>query len=84
MSEYANLRNACQDALQVFQKIKDEKYQDIQSKLEFCIGSYDYDQNPSGLYEFGNLALNNLKDIKSASPRKVSKKVIENLEKHLS
>ena len=44
-----NFRNACEAALQVFAKLKIEKYVDLQAKLDYCIGSYDYDKNPVGL-----------------------------------
>lgn len=78
------LRNACQAALVAFNKMKNEDYSEISSKLEFVIGSYDYDKNPIGLIEYGEKALIMLKDIKTQSPRKVTKKVIEDLEKNLS
>ena len=77
------IRNACFNALETFKKINDAAYADIQSGLEFVVGSYDYDKNPVGLYEFGKKALPILKKIKDKSPRKVTKKVIEDLEKAL-
>lgn len=81
MANTDNLRNACEAASQVFSKINMGKYIDLQSKLEYCIGSYDYDKNPVGLYEFGQVALVELKAIKEQSPRKVNKKLIANMEK---
>ncbi len=78
------LRNACQSASQVFAKINKGRYIDLQSKLEYCIGSYDHDKNPSGLIEYGKVALNELKAFKAQNPRKVNKKIIEDLEKQLS
>jgi hypothetical protein len=77
------LQKACQAALTAFNKINKEAYNDIRSKLEFVIGSYEYDKNPVGLIEFGEKALIILKDIKAKSPRKVTKKVIDDLEKNL-
>jgi hypothetical protein len=77
------LKAACQDAYVAFDKLKSEDFADIKSKLEFCIGSYEFDQNPAGLHEFGEKALGLLKEVKEKSPRKVNKKVIENLEKNL-
>lgn len=62
-------------------KLNNAKYSDIQSKLEWCIGSYSYDKNPSGLHEYGLKSLDLLKKVKSKEPRKINKKVIENLEK---
>lgn len=77
------LRDACKEAVIALQKLKDAQFNELQSNLEYCIGSYNYDQNPSGLYENGRIALDKLKEIKKQYPRKVNKKVIENLEKEL-
>jgi hypothetical protein len=79
-----SLKKSCQGALEVLRKLKDEKYSEIQSNLEWCIGSYDYDKNPEGLTLYGREALDALKDVKTKQPRKVSKKVIEDLEKAIS
>jgi hypothetical protein len=78
------LRNAIVNAFETFKKIADEKNAEIQSKLEFVIGSYDFDQNPVGLYEFGKKALPILKKIKEKNTKKVTKKVIDDLEKALA
>lgn len=77
------LKEACQAAYDSFDKLKSEEYIDIQSKLLYCIGSYEFDKNPEGLLEYGKIALGMLKDIKSKQPRKVTKKVIDTLEKSL-
>lgn len=84
MTNSDNLRNACQSAVEVFAKLKQDQYSDIQSKLEYCIGSYDNDKNPSGLYEYGKVALKALEAFKADNPRKVSKKIIEDLSKNLN
>jgi hypothetical protein len=78
------LRNACFNAFETFKKINDEANAEIQSKLEFVVGSYDFDQNPVGLYEFGKKALKILVKIKEKNTRKVTKKVIDDLEKALA
>ena len=83
MTNADKLRNACEGASKAFAKLNTEKYTDLQSKLEYCIGSYDHDKNPSGLVKFGTMALNELKACKEKSPRKVTKKVITDLEKSL-
>jgi hypothetical protein len=83
MMNTEKLRNACQAANQVFAKLNIEEYADLQSKLEYCIGSYDHDKNPSGLVEYGKVALDELKSFKAQNPRKVNKKVIADLEKYL-
>ena len=78
------LRDACQAAFLTFQKIKSSEFSDIQSKLEFCIGSYDFDKNPVGLYEYGEQAVRLLKKYREKNPRKVTQKVITDLEKNLA
>ena len=75
------LRTACFNALETFKKLNDDDYAEIQSKLEFVVGSFDFDGNPVGLYEFGTLAIPLLKKAKETYPRKITKKVIEELEK---
>ena len=77
------IEKACEAALEKFQKIGLEKYTDIQSKLEYVLGSYRYDGNPVGLYEIGDLALKALKKYKKEKPRLVSKKLVDDLEKAL-
>lgn len=83
MSNTENLRNACEEAVQLFDKLKTEEHTEIKSKLKYCIGSFDYDKNPAGLYEYGEIALKELKSFKDKNPRKVNKKIVENLEKNL-
>ena len=78
------LKNACEAAFMTFKKINTGNFDDISSKLEYCIGSYNFDKNPVGLLEFGNKALVMLKDYKKDNPRKVTKKVVDDLEKSLS
>jgi hypothetical protein len=77
------LRDACQLALDTFKKIKNPEFNEISSKLEFVIGSYNYDKNPIGLIEFGKIALEVLKEIKKKNPRKFGKEVIAKLEESL-
>jgi hypothetical protein len=78
------LRDACELAAQTFRKINHADFHEIISKLEFCIGSYNFDKNPTGLTEFGHQALGILKEIKKKNPRKVSKYLITNLEDSLT
>jgi hypothetical protein len=77
------LRNACHEAFLFLKKLKDPKNADIQSKLEYVVGSYDYDKNPVGLYEIGSNALKIIKNIKANNPKKVSNQLITNLEECL-
>lgn len=78
------LRDACELAAQTFKKLNPAEHKVIISKLEYCIGSFNFDKNPSGLFEFGYQALNLLKDIKQKNTRKVNKTVISSLEQALS
>jgi hypothetical protein len=78
-----HLRNACHEAALFFKKLGDPKNNDIQAKLDFVVGSYDFDKNPVGLYEIGANALKILKAIKEKNPKKVSKALITNLEENL-
>lgn len=77
------LRNNCETALEALRKLNDPDTAELQSKLEWCIGSYDFDKNPAGLFEYATVTLQTLKDIKKENPRKINKKVIEGLEKSL-
>jgi len=77
------LKNACKAALLALKKLGNSGYDDLISKLHFVIGSYEFDKNPVGLYEFGEKALKVLNDVKKKSPKKISKKVIDDLEASL-
>ncbi len=77
------IRTACFQAFETFQKIGDPKNDEIQSKLEFVVGSYDYDKNPIGLYEIGKLALPKLTKIKEKNSKLVTKKLLTDLKKAL-
>ena len=78
------LRNACEATSQAIVKLKEDKFAELKEKLDFCIGSYDFDKNPKGLYEFGEKALKDLTAYKKKNPRKVNKKVLISLEKALA
>lgn len=86
MSEHSKklkIEKACDAALDKIQKIGLEKYADLQSKLEYVLGSYRYDGNPIGLYEIGELARKELLKLKKEKPRLVPQKLIDDLEKAL-
>jgi hypothetical protein len=84
MTTNEKLEKACKDALAQFEKIGDEKYYDIRSKLEFVLGSFGFDGNPQGLHEFAKKSSDLLKKFKEKYPRKVSKKLIESIDKAVS
>ena len=83
MTKTEKFRNACMEATKAFEKIQNKEHKEIIANLEYCIGSYDFDKNPSGLLKYGEIALKELKAFKKQNPRKVNKKIIENLEKNL-
>lgn len=78
------LRNACEAASEAIEKLNEPKFADLKEKLDYCIGSFDFDKNPEGLYEYGNKALKDLTTYKKKNPRKVNKKVLTQLEKALA
>jgi hypothetical protein len=78
------LEKACKDAAAKFQSLDGEKYKEIQEKLEWCIGSYNYDKNPEGLVQYGSQASNLLKEARKENPKKVSKKLVDDLDKALA
>jgi hypothetical protein len=77
------LKNACKAALLALQKLGNSGHDDLRSKLEYVIGSYEFDKNPVGLYEFGEKALKVLNDLKKKNPKKISKKILTDLETSL-
>lgn len=77
------LKDSCLDVISTFQKLEKEKFADLQGRLQWCVGSYENDKNASGLNELGQVALDELKSFKKDHPKKVTKKVIEGLEKSL-
>ncbi len=72
-----DLKLACQDMWDTYKKLDLEEFKDLESKLEFVIGSYEWDKNPIGLHEVGAYALDKLKAYKKEKPRKVNKKIID-------
>jgi hypothetical protein len=78
------LRDACELSIMSFQKLNQPELEDIISKLRFCIGSYNFDKNPSGLVEYGFKALEMLKEIRKTKPRKIPVEVVNALEESLA
>ena len=83
-SKSERLRDACELAVQAFRKFNHSDFNDIINKLDFCIGSYNFDKNPAGLVEYGYKALGMLKEIKKNHPKKVTKTVLSALEESLT
>lgn len=77
------LKKSCNDAVLTLEKLNLEQFKDTLGQLKWCVGSYEFDKNPIGLNELGQVALKDLKAFKKENPRKVTKKVIDGLEKSL-
>ncbi len=84
MTNTEKFRDACLEATKALTKLRQNEFNELQANLEYCIGSYDFDKNPSGLYEYGELAIKELKKFKEQNPRKLNKKIIANMQKYLS
>ena len=57
--------------------------QQLQADFEWCLGSYKYDKNPSGLFEMSARALKVFKEEKAKKTKGVTAKLISDLEKAL-
>ena len=75
------LEKACRESLNQFSRIDDDQYDEIRAKLEYCLGSYGFDGNPACLYKCAKDSSKLLKKYKAKNPRKVSKKLIEFIDK---
>ncbi|MDN3670144.1 hypothetical protein QWY93_12490 [Echinicola jeungdonensis] len=75
----SKLEKTVESVVEKLQKLKVNDH--LVSELQWCLGSYRNDNNPSGLLEKGNIALVLLKQVKEKNSRSVSKKLIEDLEK---
>ena len=75
------LEQATEEALNKLQSLGIE--QQLQSELEWCLGSYRFDRNPSGLYEVAGRALTVLNAEKAKKTKGVTVKLIGDLEKAL-
>jgi len=73
------IEKACIDAKDKLVQLNIEEQ--LVSELEWCLGSYANDKNPEGLIQKGQEALEALKAFKADNPRKVAKKLIDDLSK---
>ena len=81
LSSTALLEQSSEDALKTLQTLGIE--QQLQSELEWCLGSYRFDKNPSGLYAVANRVLIVLNAEKAKKTKGVSSKLVGDLEKAL-
>jgi len=76
-----NIEKVCDEALKKLQALGIE--QQLQSEIEWCLGSYRFDQNPSGLYHMVERALAVFKAESAKKTKGVTAKLISDLEKVL-
>lgn len=79
-----NLKEACVEAIVAIDKTKAQEFGEVKAKLEYVIGSYEYDKNPIGLHEIGKIAYTDLVGYKEANPKKVTKKALDKIGKAIS
>lgn len=73
--------SACEMILQKLQALGIEEK--LQADIQWCLGSYRNDLNPTGLYDMGQKALSLLQDYRAQNPKAVTAKFITDLEKAL-
>ncbi|MBL0743804.1 hypothetical protein [Chryseolinea lacunae] len=71
----------CEDALKTLKALGIESQ--LQSDLEWCLGSYSADKNPTGLYEMADRALVVFNAEKAKKTKGVTAKLTGDLEKAL-
>jgi hypothetical protein len=72
----------CEQIIAQLDKLSIE--QGLRNDIEWCLGSYRHDQNPSGLYEMAGKALIVLKDQKKKSAKSVPATLLSSIEKALA
>ncbi len=75
----ALLEKTVENTIEKLSKLKADEA--LVAELEWCLGSYKFDQNPIGLIEKSQLALEVLKTKKEENSRAVSQKLLQDLEK---
>ena len=74
-----SLEEASEEALKKLQSLGIEPQ--LQSELQWCLGSYRFDRNPSGLYETAGRAVAVLNEEKTKKTKGVTAKFVSDLEK---
>lgn len=75
------IEKACEDALKKLKAMKTEL--GLQADIEWCLGSYRHDKNPSGLYVMAERALLVFKGALAKNAKAVPAKLISDIEKAL-
>jgi hypothetical protein len=55
----------------------------LQAEIKWCMGSYEFDRNPTGLYETGAKALKFFTEAKAKKVKGIPAKLVTDLEKAL-
>ena len=74
-----SIDKVCEDALNKLRELNIDEA--LQSDLQWCLGSYGYDKNPTGLYQMGKRALAVFTVEKANKTKGVTAKLITDLEK---
>lgn len=80
-SSSVKIDTAGEQALAALEQLNMEE--GLRSELQWCLGSYRHDQNPSGLLETIAKALSVLKEAKAKNAKAVSAKLLTDLQKAL-
>jgi hypothetical protein len=78
----AQIEKVCVDALARLKSLKLEI--GLQGDIEWCLGSYRFDKNPSGLYLMAEKSLEIFKDAAKGNPKAVPAKLLNDLEKAIA
>jgi hypothetical protein len=81
VSSTGSIEKVSEEALQKLQSLGIEDQ--LQSELQWCLGSYRFDKNPSGLYQAASRVLVVLNAEKAKKTKGVTVKLIGDLEKAL-
>jgi hypothetical protein len=81
LTKAVKVDKACEDALKKLQSLGIEPQ--LQSEIEWCLGSYRHDNNPSGLYQMVERAIDVLRAENAKKTKGVTAKFISDLEKVL-
>lgn len=68
----------------VVEKLEKIKKAELAAELSWCWGSYKYDQNPIGVIQKAERALDAFEEARKKNSKTVAKKLVEDLEKALS
>jgi hypothetical protein len=81
VSSVNSIEKAAEEALKKLKALKAKP--DLQADIEWCLGSYRHDNNPSGLYTMVGQALTVLEAAAQKNAKSVSAKLLTDLSKAL-